>query len=278
MKLDPKRGRPPAVALAVLGGFLMLSAAPAAAADDEPMVTDRPDQTESASIVPKGALQLELGALHTRDGNGIERETTQVPASLLRFGLRERLELRLGWAGFVDERLRTRSASASASGTGGADLGFKLLLAEEGPGRRPQTALLASTTLAVGSEGFSSDRFDPSVRLAMSSTLGDRLSVGYNGGLTLTSRERPGRGVTTLTSALYTVSLAIDLDGPASVFVELFGTIPVSDPGPESHSFDAGLTWLARPRLQLDVAGGVGLSEEAADWFVGIGVSTRFPH
>ncbi len=267
-----------AIAWAAKAAWLltMCLAAPAALlAQTEPMVTDRPDQTESASIVPEGAFQLELGALHTRDGNGFDRETTQVPVSLLRIGLRERLELRLGWAGVIDERVETRAGTFSASGSGGADLGFKLLLAEEGPGR-PQTALLASTTLAVGSEGFSSDRFDPSLRIAMSSTLTDRLSLGYNAGVSLTS-EDTGRGVTTRTSFLYTVALGIDLEGPAAAFVELFGTIPASDPAPESHAFDAGITWLAGPRLQFDVSGGIGLSEHAPDWFVGAGLSARFP-
>ncbi len=44
----------------------------------------------------------------------------------------------------------------------------------------------------------------------------------------------------------------------------------------ESGPIDGGFTYLVRDTLQLDVAAGVGLSDEADDWFVGIGVSARF--
>ena len=59
-------------------------------------------------------------------------------------------------------------------------------------------------------------------------------------------------------------------------YVELFGEIPANATGRPRNSFDAGVTYLLHPKLQLDTAAGFGLSEDADDWFVGIGVSVRF--
>ena len=66
------------------------------------LVTDRPDQTESAVVVPVGTLQVEGGATWIRDdGDGVEIEAFEAPGTLLRYGLVPRLELRLAWPGIL---------------------------------------------------------------------------------------------------------------------------------------------------------------------------------
>ena len=40
---------------------------------------------------------------------------------------------------------------------------------------------------------------------------------------------------------------------------------------------EVSFTWLLKPTAQLDVSGGVGISDTAPDWFVGAGVSLRYP-
>ena len=62
------------------------------------MVTDRPDQTESAAVVPRGLLQVETGYLFARDG---DVDGHAVPGTLFRLGLGGRLELRIGHVGIV---------------------------------------------------------------------------------------------------------------------------------------------------------------------------------
>jgi len=61
------------------------------------------------------------------------------------------------------------------------------------------------------------------------------------------------------------------------LFVEVFGEVPMSADGGPVHLLDAGVTYLVRPHVQLDLAAGVGLSDDAPDWFAGMGVSLRFP-
>ena len=65
------------LAATVLGRVLHLVAlvgvSDAALSQVPDLVTDRPDQTESAYTVPKGLWQLEIGALFTHDNDGLVR-------------------------------------------------------------------------------------------------------------------------------------------------------------------------------------------------------------
>ncbi|HVR97870.1 MAG TPA: transporter, partial [Thermoanaerobaculia bacterium] len=76
--------------------LLVLTAAPAAALDlsglPEPLVTDRPDFTESTSTVAPGHFQVEGGATLAR----VEDEDSETWGEVLvRYGLGPRLEARL---------------------------------------------------------------------------------------------------------------------------------------------------------------------------------------
>lgn len=263
----------------VMTGMLTFttSAVWAAAVNSPELVTDRPDQTESAVVVPPGLVQLEAGALLMRDDEGgVDREVREVGGSLLRIGLLERLELRVGWQGHVDEELDFGSRASSTDGLGDAELGAKVELTRES-GRRPQTALLLGTSVPVGEREVTSDRFDPSFRLAVSHTLSDRLGLGWNVGMSWES-ETSETGVTeTLSFVDVTAALGVGLTDRWGAFVELFGSEPVDAPGDTEVSLDGGVTFLVRPNLQLDLSAGTGLSDDAPDRFIGVGASVRLP-
>jgi hypothetical protein len=72
--------------LLLIGGLVF---APVVLAETPELVTDRPDQTESTEIVPKGFVQTELGL---GDADGADATF----AGLARIGLSERIELRVG--------------------------------------------------------------------------------------------------------------------------------------------------------------------------------------
>ncbi|MDZ7776043.1 MAG: hypothetical protein U5L09_10845 [Bacteroidales bacterium] len=66
---------------------------------DSPIITDRPDMTESASSVSKGLLQLELGGSWQRHTNAKITTTSLTHSNLLlRYGISINTELRLGTA------------------------------------------------------------------------------------------------------------------------------------------------------------------------------------
>lgn len=273
------------IALAVAGPLvLLLGAPPVEAADGPPeLVTDRPDRTESAATVPREFVQIETGGLYSSEtGADGELEVLEGPGTLLRVGLSEALELRLGWDGFVQEDFDARGRQAGRSVDGAADgsVGAKLRLWDE-TARRPQVALLADVSVPVGETGLSSERYDPTLLLALARTLSDRLSVGVNLGAARETGETATGRRDTRSDFVYSAALGVGVNEDVGVFVEVFGAEPLES-GPDgvrgsAVSVDAGFTWLLRPDLQLDLSVGGGLTDEAPDRFVGAGVSWRWP-
>lgn len=242
------------------------------------LVTDRPDQTESAVTVPEGLWQIETGwTLSRKDGEeGQELETIDLLGTLVRVGVSESWELRFGWEGFVRESLTGDGASTEIEGAGDGELGAKVHLRAEGK-TAPEIALLFGTSLPIGRDGLSSDRFDPSFRLSFSHTLSERLSLGYNLGMEWESAATDTGGSATVRRGIFTVALGASLSERSGVFIELYGDLWTSDDSATAQSIDGGFTWLLTETLQLDVAGGIGLSDAADDWFIGLGVSLRIP-
>jgi hypothetical protein len=250
--------------------------APGGAQDLPDLVTDRPDQTESAVVLPAGAFQGELGASFGHDErDGVTSEAFEIPGTLLRYGLSPRFELRLAWPGEIELEERGEGLRRSLRGAADPELGFKASMLSTDRGDGFDLALLVHTTLPVGSEEIGSPRSDPSLRLLVAHELSERVALGWNVGLESSSLEDDARVRHTLSRFVYTGSLGISLAERWGTFVELYGDLPASDSAPAAHSFDAGVTFLATPALQLDFAAGVGLNEAAPDWFVGVGLSYR---
>lgn len=241
------------------------------------LVTDRPDQTESSSTVGPGYIQLEMGWTHSVEDDPVRVIEDSFPETLLRIGLFEQLELRFGYDGYLRQDTSTRPNKTHIDSSGDALAGFKWSFWEE-QDWRPEAALLAHTTLPVGRDNISSERFDPDYRLAFSHTLGERIGFSYNLGQAW-STETDSRGERdTLSVFVYSAALGISLTERCAGFVEVFGDIPLNAAGGPANSMDGGFTYLLKDNLQLDVLAGLGLSEAAADWFLGAGFSLRLPN
>lgn len=251
------------------------------AADEPELVTDRPDQTESTAIVPVGRVQFELGANRAGEEVGDDDGEVEIDAwnfvgTLVRVGLADRFELRLGWEGWLDEEVTAGHLRGSEEGAGDAVVGAKVKL-REGDGASPAIALLVHSTVPVGDDAFSTDRFDPSFRLSVSHDLAGDVGLGYNIGARTESSPTADGDHTTLASAIYTLAAGFPAGDRWGPFVEAFGEVPLSAEGGPAHLLDGGATYLLRPNLQLDAAAGFGISDAAPDWFAGVGVSFRLP-
>jgi hypothetical protein len=234
------------------------------------LVTDRPDQTESAVAVPRGSAQLELGNLHS---SGVGLRLVNLGSALLRVGIARPLELRLGFAGW--NRADPEGAS-TVQGLGDLDVGAKVVL-REGGGLSPAIALMGSVTLPTGHESFRASGPDPSIRAALAHALPGDLALGYNVGAVWTT-ESDGAGIEVVRRDLfYTVTLGRALVPRLAGFIEGFGLLDAGDGRATWHALDGGFTFALRPNLQLDAAAGVGLTDATDDWFVGAGVSVRVP-
>jgi hypothetical protein len=262
--------------LIVLAGFAAATSAATELVESE-LLTDRPDQTETAVVVPVGTVQVELGASFVVDEEGGERsETTGAPGTLVRYAFHPRFELRLEWPGWIEAESRGAGGQSRVSEAADPELGVKVALVAA-RGARPDVALLVHVSLPAGGEPIGSPRADPSVRLSVAHTLSKRVGLGWNVGWEAQSFRDDVGQTHTLTRLLYTASCGIEISERFGSFVEVFGDLPASDRARSAHSLDGGVTYLVTPRVQIDFTAGVALESEAPDRFVGFGISFRVP-
>ena len=144
---------------------LFLTATPAIA---QPIATDRPDFTESTEVVLERRLQVEAGAtIHSDAPAGV----FSGPELLLRFGVLERLDLRLEAPSYVDDY-------AGPRGFGDAAMGVKVRL---GPVADWGLAAIGMVSVPVGDSAVSSGRLDPSLIVTASRDLPIGVSLGAQG-------------------------------------------------------------------------------------------------
>lgn len=234
-------------------------------AQAEPLVTDRPDATESSSVVGPNTIQLETGMSYAEDDSEVSREFF---GTLLRYGLGERLEARFVWGGFFD------MDTPGPDGIGDAEVGFKYFIRPE-KGSAPETALIVHTTIPLGKEGLTTGAYDPSFLLSFSHSLSESSFLGYNVGASQETSSQARGERTTLASLDYSVVYGFDLTASTGAYLEIFGSQGLSAVEDPIH-LDGGFTFLLDEDTQFDLFAGVGLNEEAADWLVGLGFSKRW--
>jgi hypothetical protein len=258
-------------------GWLGLEAAPL----EGPLVTDRPDFTESPLTVPRGRTQIEAGYTFTYDReDGVRVKDHTFPELLLRVGLADDLELRVGWAGGSLSELHYKEANdvgrrvtINDHQDGATDLylGFKWHLFEE-KALLPEFALIPAINVPTGQRDKTSGDVDPEIKLAWAYTLTEELSLSGNVNLAVPTTERGRRFFQPSAS----VSLGYALTDWMGAYVEYFGFYP-NDRGSDcAHTLNGGFTFLLSDNLQFDIRAGKGLNEEADDLFAGAGLSVRF--
>jgi hypothetical protein len=267
------------VVLPILSALALLCSAGRVTAQEPPppLITDRPDQTESTAVVKRGVFQLETGMTWTQlDGPRPRTRELTIPGTLLRIGVLERVEARLGFGGW--HRMTVTNTPASdleLSGAGDIDVGFKYQIAA-GEGRAPSIAFLGSVTLPTGDDEFGAAAAEAAARLSLAHELSERIGLGYNIVVEHSSARTADDDIDRGVGIGYTLSVGIGLSERTGAFIESFGGWPAFN-GAAEHSLDGGLTWQVTPTFQLDAAGGVGISPAAPDWFFGLGASVRVP-
>lgn len=231
------------------------------------LITDRPDATEAPSVVVRGALQIESGALFTSfEDDVLQTNTTTYNTTLLRFGLLENLELRLGW-NFVEQRnkLSTAQEEFIQSGLSPLLLGMKVNISQE-KGWLPTIGLIGHLFLPfTASDDFKPQNTSVDFRFAFDHTLSDSSSIAYNLGAQWEA-DTPGAAY------IYTLAYGYSLTDSFGLYAELYGDIPENNSA--NHYWDAGLTYLVLPNLQLDATVGTSITE-GQDVLVSAGFSYR---
>ena len=273
-------------ALFDLGGGPAAAVEPDAPAASQPLtlevqsiITDRPDFTESAVVVPAGSIQLESGYTFVYDKEPPNhRSEHNFPEYLLRIGATRDIEVRLTWLGwtFSDERFLERDdddhlvqRNPHEVDTNDVSAGFKFQLLRE-EGWIPDLAVIADITMPAGSERVSSGDVDPTVKILIGHGITETTYIGSNFNFRAATDEL-GR----FFQFEGTVSVGAELFENSACYVEYFFIAPNERDTDVAHYLDGGLTYLLSPVVQLDWRIGMGLNEEADDLFTGVGLSFR---
>ena len=154
---------------------------------EEPLESDRPDFTESSATVGDKVLQIEGGYTYTHAKAGIPSlDEHDLPELLVRYGIAERLELRLGWEGWIFDHSSDGASGTSAgpqdvNGSSDTEFGFKYALTKQDKWR-PQSAVLVDVTAPVGSPAFSSRQVDTRIAYLYSWEFTKKLSLNCSSG------------------------------------------------------------------------------------------------
>ncbi|MBN2089392.1 transporter [candidate division KSB1 bacterium] len=223
------------------------------------MVTDRPDFTESAQVVPSKTVQIESGVEYQ---NFESFEELSYPNILARIGVGHRLEIRLGLSGWTNAISHNSDYHLN-------DLGLEAKYQVTPDDAALPMALILVSTFPTGDDEVSAGATEFGLKFASAYDINNRLGIGFNLGAISVA---PGneREIFLLGSA----SLGLGITNKLSAFIETFAEIP-----PHSNwqpVLDGGVTYLLSPLAQLDLYLGKGLNDEATDFIIGAGFSFRF--
>ena len=239
--------------------FMMFVAQTFVAQINEPIQADRPDQTETPAIVPKGMFQVETG--FTFQKNDEISKTNTLPPALWKYGVNENFELRL-----ITEFISEKIDENTQEGLAPIFIGFKVKLAEE-KGIVPKTSFIAHIGIPnAASEKYKTEFYAPEFRFVMQHTLSNKFSLSYNLGA-------EWDGFSAEPTFIYTLTSGYSITKKLGSYIELFGFSPQNQK--TNHNFDGGITYLINDNFMLDLSSGFGITKNAPKNYFALGFSFR---
>jgi hypothetical protein len=257
----------PMVALGLVVALLLVipGGPPTLAAEIEP---DRPELTESAKLVPRGAVQLESGLAFSRERRaGLAAEKTFEAEADLRVGVSRHIELNLGWQPLVRVR-----GPEDDTGIGDVALGVRYRFVEgfEDVPWPPHLAVKVFAKLPAAEEPLGTGRPDFGVLLLASFELPQDFELEVNVGAAAIGQTRP-HGY--LAQAIATASLSRDLAPSLLGFLELLFSSRNERDGREQLAVNVGLVYRLTRTLAIDAGIQTSLVGQGPDYVVRTGLS-----
>lgn len=236
--------------------------------EEEPLVTDRPDFTESAETLPFHRIQVETGYTNSQ-GGGSRLHT--IGEALIRVGISPKVELRFNLNSFAI--LNTPGGNTTGIQDFSIGAKWKLSEAQKGYGlfKHPQTALITNFSIPTGSSSFREKTSQTQFKLCMGWELTPKWEMGANVNYTYVSQS--GDRFDQLGAS---VTLGYSWNKRVSTFYELYGFAPGGFQAGNGTYVDTGVAYLINNDTQLDARIGFGLNGVSDERFFGIGFSRRF--
>lgn len=172
--------------------------------------TDRPNESELADLVPKRYLQIESGIYNEK--KSVSESDVMHPHTILRYGIGERIELRL-LTNFSTLKEDMNSRDKISTGLEPVSPGVKVSLLKQ-KSIVPSTSLLLHAGIpSLASKDFKAKHLAPEVRLLMENSLSDNIELTYNAGVEWDGFEKDP-------TWLYTISPGFDIGDRFEAFIE----------------------------------------------------------
>jgi len=225
---------------------------------------DRPGEGLSTGITPVGNVAWEQGlptALYSKSGD--QTATTLSADMLLRTGLSDDLELRLGWAGPTWTQVKSNGQTEEDDGLGDVSIGLKKAIDLDDD--KLSMALLAEAIIATGNAGFTNEEDIYSLGSVVSYQYNDLVSTA----LTMRYEWQDSNWVV---SAI--PSLGYRITDRWSGYSELI--YRKAESVDNQYALGTGVMYALNDRVQLDANVGVDLDGADRSYFSGLGFSVLF--
>lgn len=224
-------------------------------------------QTSTWSDLLVGRTVLQLGYSYTRDElDDFLIETHTYPDMLLRYSVNDWLELRVGWAGWLDTTMTDELFDVSDQFTDTADpsVGAKFRITNQ-QGWRPGVQLIASLPLETDGNPFVLNSFQPTLSGIYGWNLTERLAFAGSSGLIRVDDENEE-------DFRFQQGLTLDFLVTKRFGGYLESAMLTTDDDPE-FTLTGGNYWYLSDRIQMEYFVGFGLNEVAPDLQAGIGLT-----
>lgn len=243
----------------ILKIILLLVSLPISSQQIKPLETDRPDQTETPSIVLKGMFQMESG--FSCQKNDAETKSLVLPSSLWKYGVNDNFELRLITEISIEDNFEGKNFGLKP-----ISVGCKIKISEE-KGFWPKTSFIGHISVPnFASNKFKSEYFAPEFRFTMQHSLSSKSYLGYNLGA-------EWDGFSPQPTFIYTLVTGCTITNNLGAYVEVFGFSPQNEGA--YHSCAGGFTYLFSNNFMIDLSGGKGISKTAPLYYYALGISFR---
>jgi hypothetical protein len=246
------------------------------AASDEREMDPAPepaDKTPAAdnqfAALLRGRAQLEWGYSVTRERAANGGALQQVfPDMLFRLGVTDRLELRLGWPGYV----QNDPASGLPSGIEAPSIGFMLDLWPQ-KGWIPQTAISAAVATQRQQSLLGTDSTQPLCRVLYRWQLNDRLGCGGETGL---AQVRDTSGAYFQIEQILNADVSLNDTWTALAEWEMLVDQQGPMRGVDQSVLSLGLAWACTEHLVVSWRVGTGLNDRSPDLLASMRFALRF--